>query len=326
MPRDLSLQSNLLCMESAPKQSVVSWHRDGLPVLEAMQNFTGKIAVITGGGDGMGRSLAVQLASEGCHLALCDLGLDSLAETKARCEAAGSGVRITTHECDVSDEAALIRFRDEVAEQHSTDHIHLLFNNAGIGGGGSLVADERSAWERTFNVCWGGVYLGTRTFLPMLMAADESHLVNTSSVNGFWASLGPETPHSSYSAAKFAVKGFSEALVTDLRLTAPNVKVSVVMPGHIGTGIALNSAAAHGIEPDAEMIERGTMFRNLAPMTADTAATVILDGVRAEKWRILVGQDAHELDMAVREAPEEAYDPGFIGRLGGHLAPLVGDG
>lgn len=291
-----------------------------------MQSFNDKIAVITGAGDGMGRSLAVQLAGEGCHLALCDLGADTLAETKTRCDATGTGVRVSTHICDVSDEAALQAFRDEIVAQHDTDHIHLLFNNAGIGGGGSMVADARSAWERTFNVCWGGVYLGTRTFLPLLMAADDAHLVNTSSVNGFWASLGADTPHTSYSAAKFAVKGFSEALVTDLRLTAPHVKVSVVMPGHIGTGIALNSATVHGIEPNAEMIERGTMFRNTAPMTADEAATVILDGVRAEQWRILVGLDAHALDMAVREAPEEAYEPDFIGRLAGHLAPLVGDG
>jgi len=291
-----------------------------------MQNFNDKIAVITGGGDGMGRSLAVQLANEGCHVALCDLGTEATAATKEACEATGTGVLVTTHVCDVSDEAALEGFRDEIIDQHATDHVHLLFNNAGIGGGGSIVTDERAAWERTFNVCWGGVYLGTRVFLPLLMAADDAHLVNTSSVNGFWASLGPDTSHTSYSAAKFAVKGFSEALVTDLRLTAPHVKVSVVMPGHIGTGIALNSATAHGIEPDAEMIERGTMFRNTAPMTADEAATVILDGVRAENWRILVGMDAHALDMAVRDAPEEAYQPDFIARLAGHLAPLVGDG
>jgi len=290
-----------------------------------MKSFKDKIAVVTGGGDGMGRSLAVQLAAEGCHVAICDLSVDTLAETKTRCEATGTGVRVTTHTCDVSDEAALQAFRDEIVAQHETDHIHLLFNNAGIGGAGSMIEDERAGWERTFNVCWGGVYLGTRTFLPLLMAADEARLVNTSSVNGFWASLGPDTSPTSYSAAKFAVKGFSEALVTDLRRTAPHVKVSVVMPGHIGTGIALNSATVHGIEPDAEMIERGTMFRNTAPMTADEASTVILDGVRAEQWRILVGQDAHALDMAVREAPEEAYEPEFLARLAGHFERITED-
>src|SRR6185312_11655449 len=145
------------------------------------------------------------------------------------------------HHADVSDESQLQRFRDEIAEQHDTDVIHLLFNNAGIGGGGSLVNDERAGWERTFNVCWGGVYFGVRTFMPMMLEADEAHIINTSSVNGFWASLGPQTAHTAYSAAKFAVKGFTEALINDLKLNAPNVKCSVVMPGHIGTSIAANS-------------------------------------------------------------------------------------
>lgn len=94
--------------------------------------------------------------------------------------------------CDVGDEAALLVFRDEVLAAHHTDHIHLLFNNAGIGGGGSLFSDSREAWERTFDICWGGVYHGTRAFLPALGAADEAHIVNTSSVNGFWASIGPD--------------------------------------------------------------------------------------------------------------------------------------
>jgi NAD(P)-dependent dehydrogenase (short-subunit alcohol dehydrogenase family) len=87
------------------------------------------------------------------------------------------------------------RFRDAVASQHATDKIHLLFNNAGIGGGESLFTSSRGAWDKTFNVCWGGVYENTRAFLPMLQKAEEAHIVNTSSVNGFWASLGPRSPH-----------------------------------------------------------------------------------------------------------------------------------
>ncbi len=122
-----------------------------------------------------------------------------------------------------------------------SDHIHLLFNNAGIGGGGSFVAGDRANWEKTFNVCWGGVYHCTRAFLPLLMAANEGHIVNTSSVNGFWASIGPGIPHTAYAAAKFAVKGFTEALMTDLAVNAPHIHCSVVMPGHIGTEIVTNS-------------------------------------------------------------------------------------
>src|SRR4029079_14352366 len=173
----------------------------------------------------------------------CDVSAKNMVETVRLVaeDRPPQGTRITSHIADVSDESPLIRFTDVMAHQTETDKIHLLFNNAGTGGGGSLFNDSREDWERTFNVCWGGVYLGVRTFLPMLQAADEAHIVNTSSVNGFWASLGPNVSHTAYAAAKFAVKGFSEALITDLPLNAPNIKVSVVMPGHIGTSIVANS-------------------------------------------------------------------------------------
>ena len=208
-----------------------------------MKDFSGKVAVVTGGGSGMGRELVRQLVAEGCHVATCDLSARGLAETQAQCQAAGlpQGVRLTAHIADVSHEADVLRFRDEAATQHATDCIHLLFNNAGISGGGSMIANDRDEWERTFNIVWGGVYLNTRAFLPLLRAADEAHLVNTSSINGFWASVGPTVPHTAYSAAKFAVKGFTEALIADFRMNAPHIKVSVVMPGHIGTGIRSNS-------------------------------------------------------------------------------------
>ena len=281
-----------------------------------MDSFLGKLAVVTGAGDGMGRSLAQQLSAEGCHVALCDLTMETAADTKALCDAAApAGTAVTAHVCDVSDESQLEAFRDEIMAKHNTNHVNLVFNNAGIAGGGSMVDSPREQWERTFNVCWGGVYLGTRVFLPLLIAADEGHLINTSSINGFWASIGPDRPHSSYSAAKFAVKGFSEALITDLRLNAPHVNVSVVMPGHIGTGIASNSVIAMGAEADPGLMEMAAEFRNSAPMTADEAAAVILDGVREKRWRILVGEDAHGLDMAVRHAPEDVYDESFYQML-----------
>lgn len=308
-----------------------------------MKDFAGRIAVITGGGTGMGRELARQLVAEGCNVAMCDVSAEAMAETKRLCEVERlpQGLRVTTHIADVSIEDQLKRFRDELAEQQATDKIHLLFNNAGIGGGGSLFTTTREQWERTFNICWGGVYLGVRTFLPMLMKADEAHIVNTSSVNGFWASIGPGVPHTAYSAAKFAVKGFSEALITDLRINAPHIKCSVVMPGHIGTSIVSNSRKlqngsdrlndseialtrirlkASGIEGAETMsdediqglaAERARSFLENAPTTAAQAARIILDGVKAGTWRILVGEDAHKLDQRVRQAPENAYAPEF---------------
>ena len=311
-----------------------------------MKKFEGKIAVVTGGGSGMGRELCLQLASEGCHVALCDVSPEALEQTQALCvEAAPAGTRITTFEADVSDEAKVLAFRDSVVEAHKTDHIHLLFNNAGIGAGGSFVVDDREEWEKTFAVCWNGVYYCSRAFVPLLVASPEGHLINTSSVNGFWASLGPQSAHSAYSSAKFAVKGFTEALINDFRTHAPHVGVSLVMPGHIGTSIVINSGRFLGREPkqipDEELVAvrdrmermgfevggatnddirnalqaRAESFRDEAPMTASEAATVILDGVRSQTWRILVGQDAVALDRLVRENPEGAYEPAFMERL-----------
>src|SRR6201981_3356737 len=208
-----------------------------------MKDFAGKIAVITGGGTGMGRELVRQLVAEGCNVAMCDVSADAMAETKRLCEVERlpQGLRVTTHIADVSIEDQLKRFRDELIEQQATDKIHLLFNNAGIGGGGSLFTNTRERGERTFNICWGGVYLGVRTFLPLLLKADEGHIINTSSVNGFWASVGMGVAHTSYSAAKFAVKGFTEALMNDLPLNAPHITSSVVMPGPIRPSIVSNS-------------------------------------------------------------------------------------
>src|ERR1700759_1551850 len=135
-----------------------------------MKDFAGRFAVVSGGGTGMGPELARQLIAEGCSVAMCDVSAKAMAETIALCEADGvpQGAKVTAHIADVSDEAQLVRFRDETKAQHDSDRLHLLFNNAGIGGGGSIVQDSRADWERPFNVCWGGVYLGVRTFLPML--------------------------------------------------------------------------------------------------------------------------------------------------------------
>ena len=209
-----------------------------------MDSFTGKLAVVTGGGSGMGRELVRQLAAQGCSVGTCDLNADTVAETAAMAQAgAPPGVRVTGHVCDVSDEAQVLRFRDELLEQHASDHVDLVFSNAGIGGGESFVGGPREIWERTFAIDWWGVYYCARAFLPLLIASDEGVLVNTSSVNGFWAALGPGVPQTAYSTAKFAVRGFSEALIEDLRTNAPHVRVAVVMPGHVGTTSSRTASA-----------------------------------------------------------------------------------
>jgi NAD(P)-dependent dehydrogenase (short-subunit alcohol dehydrogenase family) len=189
----------------------------------------------------------------------------------------------------------------------------------------------------------------------MLQRADSGHIINTSSVNGFWASLGPRIPHTAYAAAKFAVKGFSEALITDLRINLPHIKCSVVMPGHIGTSIVANSRkiqsgkesdeitdtevaqarsrlASMGNDPSemsdddirAKMTERARSFLEEAPTNAATAATIILDGVKADRWRILVGDDAHNLDEWVRQSPERAYDTEAFEELAAEIGWRLG--
>jgi NAD(P)-dependent dehydrogenase (short-subunit alcohol dehydrogenase family) len=317
-----------------------------------MEQFSGRIAVVTGGGTGMGRELVALLAEEGCHVATCDVSADALVETAVRArKGAPAGTKVLTHVADVSSQVAMDGFAAAVSSGLATDSIHLLFNNAGIAGGGSFVADDRSEWERTFNVDFFGVYHSTRAFLPMLLAADEGHVVNTSSINGLWASIGPAVPHTSYCAAKFAVRGFTEALMTDFAVNAPHLHASVVLPGHVGTSIVLNSATAHDRDPETmlpEQLDRvrqqlagmgvpvegvadedlrkglqllGETFRDAAPTTAAEAAAIILSGVKDGRWRILVGDDAAAIDEMVRADPEHAYEPAFFDQLRarGHL-------
>jgi len=292
----------------------------------------------------MGRELVRQLAAAGCHVAACDLNAEELARTAELATGGSSGVRITTHDCDVTDADAVAAFAAEVAASHDTDHINLLFNNAGVGGGGSFVIDDqRAAWDTTFAVCWNGVLNCARAFMDMLVRSDAGAMVNTSSINGFWATVGPGAPHTSYCAAKFAVKGFTEALMQDLEIHAPHVSAHVVMPGHIGTSIALNSFSVHGVDvplirknmaargvdldafsdEDVEALvrDRNTRFRDDAPTSAAQAAEVILSDVLVGRWRILVGDDAYRIDERVRADPESAYTPEFfeVFRDEGHL-------
>ena len=308
-----------------------------------MDNFKNKIAVVTGGGTGMGRELVRQLAREGSHVAMCDVIEDNMLETFEIVSKESPSIKLTKHVCDVSNEEQVFKFKDEVLDEHDTETINLLFNNAGIGGGGSFVIGDKDEWERCFAVCWYGVYYCSRAFMPSIIASEEAHIINTSSINGFWASLGG-TPHTSYSAAKFAVKGFSEALIDDFRVNAPHVGVSVVMPGHIGTSIAINTGKILEIERSDEeiemakqnMIKMGLPVHNLsldqvreamkenaeafeknAPTSSEEASKIILDAVKAKKWRILVGDDAKAIDEYVRNDPEEAYNITFHGEKRG---------
>ena len=209
--------------------------------------FAGRVAVVTGGGTGMGRELVLKLTADGCDVATCDVIRENLDETAQLVKAAGNSGELLTFIADVSDEQQVLAFRDAVKKWRPA--VNLLFNNAGIGGGGSLLVDSRESWEKTFGVCFYGVYYNCRAFMDLLVAADIAQIINTSSVNGFWATIGPNTSHTAYSSAKFAVKGLTESLITDLRINAPHVKATLVMPGHIGTNIVINSGKLHGNDP-----------------------------------------------------------------------------
>jgi len=310
----------------------------------AVDSFSGKLAVVTGGGSGIGRELVRQLAAQGCSVAACDLNPDSVAVAAAAAWAcAPRGVAVTGHTCDVADEAQVLRFRDELLEQHATDHVDLVFSNAGIFGGASFVEDSREEWERTFNNNWLGVYHCARTFLPLLIASGAGVLVNTSSVAAFWPTAGRGAPISAYSTSEFAIKGFSEALIEDLRVNAPQVRVVVVMPGVVTTDIGENSRHILGL-PDWDQLSDADLLalipeagrpilvamgqlpedftaddlRRAIPrlkdefkdqgFTAARAAAIILDGVRSGAWRILVGEEAEMLDEQVRANPRAPFN------------------
>jgi short-subunit dehydrogenase len=269
-----------------------------------MKNFTGRVAAITGAGSGMGRSLAIQLAREGCHLALADRNATSLAETArlAQAEAppvVGAPLRVTTRVLDVADRAAMFDWAAETAAQH--ERVNLVFNNAGVALSSRIDGMDYADLEWIVGINFWGVVHGTKAFLPHLKAAGEGHIVNTSSVFGLFAQPGM----SGYNATKFAVRGFTEALRQELDLMKCGVSATCVHPGGIRTSIAQSSRIASnmvGFMLESEQQGKDD-FEKFFITTADEAAHVILDGVRHNKRRVLIGRDARAADWLARTLP-----------------------
>ena len=208
-----------------------------------------RIAVVTGGGSGMGRELVRQLARRGMSCR----DVRRLGREPRRDKGTCRGERGDRRTRDDIRRRCVRRVRGASRspppwprDHADRPHQPAVQQRRHRRRRQLRARRARATGRRTFNICWGGVYLCTRTFMPMLLASTEGHVVNTSSVNGFWASLGLGIPHTAYSAAKFAVKGFTEALITDFRLNAPHLRASVVMPGHIGTSIVINSGKVLG--------------------------------------------------------------------------------
>ncbi|MFT4396529.1 SDR family NAD(P)-dependent oxidoreductase [Gordonia lacunae] len=254
-----------------------------------MKDFRGKVVVITGAGSGMGRDIAVKLAHRGARLAISDVTPDGLAVTEKLVREAGAEVH--SQLLNVAEREAVLTYADTVAEHFGV--VNVVFNNAGIAHHGEIERTEFKDIERVMDVDYWGVVNGTKAFLPHVIASGDGHIVNTSSLFGLLAEPG----QAAYNSAKFAVRGFTEALRQEMIVAKHPVQVSCVHPGGIKTAIARNAT----VSGDHDQKATAALFdRYLARMTSEDAADVIIEGVRKNKARILVGTDAKILDLAVR--------------------------
>ncbi|MDI9243657.1 SDR family oxidoreductase [Marinobacter sp. CHS3-4] len=251
-----------------------------------MKDLNNRVAVITGAGSGIGRALAVALAGKGCRLALSDVNEMGLAETAAACKE----TEVRTYILDVADRDAIYAHADQVANDFGA--VNLVINNAGVALNASVreMTDEDFNW--VMDIDFWGVANGTRAFLPHLIASGDGHVVNISSVFG----LIGVPKQSAYNAAKFAVRGFTEALRQEMKLEEQPVAVSCVHPGGIRTNIA--NSARTGASDNAAALRAG--FDKLAMTTPEKAATTIIKGILRDESRILVGPDAWGIDALNR--------------------------
>ncbi len=258
-----------------------------------MKSFRGRVAAVTGAASGIGRALARELAARGAHLALADIDDDGLAETVMLCQ--GSGTKITSQRLDVADRGAVYAWADRVAADHG--RVNLIVNNAGVGLAASVEAMSYEDFEWLMSTNFWGVVYGTKAFLPHLKAAGEGHVINLSSVFGLISVPG----QSAYNAAKFGVRGFTDALRMELEMEGSPVSCTTVHPGGVKTSIARNarvdpSVTATLSHPDAAADE----FDKLARTSPESAARQILLGVTRNRRRVLVGADATAIDLISR--------------------------
>jgi len=257
-----------------------------------MRSFSGKVAAVTGAGSGIGRSLAVQLAQHGAHLALSDIDSVGLAETVALCE--GSGVKVTSQHLDVADRAAVFAWADAVRADHG--QVNLIFNNAGVALGAKVESMAIEDFEWLMDINFWGVVHGTQAFLPHLEASGDGHIVNISSVFG----LISVPTQSAYNAAKFAVRGFTDALRMELKIDRSKVSCTTVHPGGIKTNIARNARMDDSVTALTGDRDAGEEFDKIARTTPDGAARQILRAVERDRRRTLVGPDAWFIDLVGR--------------------------
>jgi NADP-dependent 3-hydroxy acid dehydrogenase YdfG len=271
-----------------------------------MQGFAGKVAVVTGAGSGIGQALAIELGRSGAKLAISDVDAEGLAQTEEQLKAIGAPVK--SDRLDVTEREAFLAYAEAVNEHFGK--VNQIYNNAGIAFTGDIEVSQFKDIERVMDVDFWGVVNGTKAFLPYVIASGDGHIINVSSVFGLFSVPG----QAAYNAAKFAVRGFTEALRQEMILARHPVAVTTVHPGGIKTAIARNATAAEGLDPD----DLAKLFdKRLARTSPQRAAQVILDAVRKKKARVLVGTDAKLLDLMVRVAGpyyQQVFGP-VLGRL-----------
>jgi NAD(P)-dependent dehydrogenase (short-subunit alcohol dehydrogenase family) len=252
-----------------------------------MRDFNGKVAAITGAGSGIGRALALELAGRGARLALSDVDSAGVEETVA--EVAGRGGTAQGYTLDVSNRQAVFAHAEEVASD--LGKVNLIFNNAGVAMHNPILETPIEDIEWLMGINYWGVVYGTKAFLPHLIASGDGYVVNVSSVFGLIAVPG----QAAYNSAKFAVRGFTEALRQEMLMSGTPVGVSCVHPGGVKTSIA-RSAHLPGRDP----VESAKQFEKTARTTPERAARTILRGVERNRAKILVGPDAYAIDVMGR--------------------------
>jgi NAD(P)-dependent dehydrogenase (short-subunit alcohol dehydrogenase family) len=261
-----------------------------------MTTIEGRVAAVTGAASGIGRALTIELVRRGAHVAASDVDEAGLAETVLRAERAGSRVKVTSARVDVADREAVHAWADAVVAEHG--RANLIFNNAGVGVGASVEAISYEDFDWLMGINFWGVVHGTKAFLPHLKASGDGHVVNISSVFGLFA----VPTQSAYNAAKFAVRGFTDALRMELEIEGAQVSATTIHPGGIRTNIARNAR----MHPDLTDASGGgkddfaKQFDRLARTTPEKAANQILAAVEANKRRALIGPDAKLLDLMSR--------------------------
>jgi NADP-dependent 3-hydroxy acid dehydrogenase YdfG len=254
-----------------------------------MEGFAGKVAVVTGAGSGIGQALAVELGRSGAKVAISDVDLEGLAQTEEQLKAIGTPVK--ADRLNVTEREAFLAYADAVNDHFGK--VNQIYNNAGIAFTGDIEVSQFKDIERVMDVDYWGVVNGTKAFLPYLIASGDGHVINVSSVFGLFAVPG----QAAYNSAKFAVRGFTEALRQEMALAGHPVGVTTVHPGGIKTAIARNATAAEGLDA----AELASVFdKRMANTSPQRAARIILEAVRKNKARVLVGPDAKALDLMVR--------------------------